>query len=145
MGDGLILEKGKHNELLKDENGAYARLVAAQKLRDTRDLEPKEIEDDITEGDEEEDIEKAAEEEIPLGRRNTQQSLASAILHERQQQRAAMGEKSYPVSHLFMRMARINKDEWMKYVYGCIFAASTWFPFSPRVSGGLGLLMCYVQ
>ena len=37
MGNGVILESGTHEELVRGENGPYARLVAAQKLRDARE------------------------------------------------------------------------------------------------------------
>ena len=37
MGDGLVLESGTHNELLMNEEGPYARLVNAQKLREARE------------------------------------------------------------------------------------------------------------
>ena len=33
MGDGLVLEQGTHDELIRAD-GAYAKLVQAQKLRD---------------------------------------------------------------------------------------------------------------
>ena len=34
MGDGALIESGTHDELLRDLDGAYARLVNAQKLRE---------------------------------------------------------------------------------------------------------------
>ncbi|THH18900.1 hypothetical protein EW146_g2189 [Bondarzewia mesenterica] len=125
MGDGLVLEKGKHNDLLQVD-GPYARLVAAQKLRDTQDLVSKDVEvDSVSSTGTEDDVEKAAEEEIPLGRRNTQQSLASAIMKQRKQELSEKERREYSVSELFMRMAKINKDEWRKYVFGSIFAIMT--------------------
>ena len=33
MGSSRVLKRGTHNELLRDENGPYMRLVQAQKLR----------------------------------------------------------------------------------------------------------------
>ena len=38
MGEGAVQEMGKHDELLRNENGLYAHLVAAQRLRETRDV-----------------------------------------------------------------------------------------------------------
>jgi ATP-binding cassette subfamily B (MDR/TAP) protein 1 len=35
MGDGALIESGTHDELLRDPDGAYARLVNAQKLRES--------------------------------------------------------------------------------------------------------------
>ncbi|THH21388.1 hypothetical protein EW146_g137 [Bondarzewia mesenterica] len=125
MGDGLVLEKGKHNDLLQID-GPYARLVAAQKLRDTQDLVSKDVEvDSASSTATEDDVEKAAEEEIPLGRRNTHQSLASAIMEQRKRELSEKEGHEYSVSELFMRMAKINKDEWKKYVFGTIFACMT--------------------
>ncbi|ORY44695.1 multidrug resistance protein 1 variant [Rhizoclosmatium globosum] len=37
MGSGEIIEQGTHNELLDKENGAYAKLVAAQALREAEE------------------------------------------------------------------------------------------------------------
>jgi len=123
MGEGAVLEMGKHDELLRDEDGPYSRLVAAQRLRETRDAI--DLDDVIgqssgtavVEGPT--DIEKAALEEIPLGRSTTSRSLASEIL----EQRKAQGpEKEYSFFYLFKRMGRINKDEWKGYLFGCLFS-----------------------
>jgi ATP-binding cassette subfamily B (MDR/TAP) protein 1 len=35
MGDGMVLERGTHAELLRHEDGSYARLVQAQKLKES--------------------------------------------------------------------------------------------------------------
>ncbi|KAG1772443.1 P-loop containing nucleoside triphosphate hydrolase protein [Suillus occidentalis] len=75
MGDGLVLEQGTHNELLADENGPYARLVQAQKLRESR--EGQNAESSETAG--EEDMEKAILEDVPLGRKQTNHSVTSDI------------------------------------------------------------------
>src|SRR5882762_205215 len=71
MGDGLILQKGRHSELLQDENGPYARLVAAQKLREVpvSEITQDSIEDDSSGSlKADADVEKEAQEEISLGR-----------------------------------------------------------------------------
>ncbi|KAG8776067.1 GTPase-activating protein, partial [Serendipita sp. 398] len=36
MGDGMVLEQGTHAQLLQDPNGPYAKLVAAQRLRENQ-------------------------------------------------------------------------------------------------------------
>jgi hypothetical protein len=125
MGEGAVQEMGKHGELLRNENGLYARLVAAQRLRETRDAI--DLDDVIgqssgvpVEGPT--DIEKAALEEIPLGRSNTHRSLASEILEQRKAQGGEEHEKEYSMFYLFRRMGRINKDEWKSYLFGCLFA-----------------------
>src|ERR1700760_3028189 len=50
MGDGMVLERGTHDELLADETGPYAKLVAAQKLRESQ--EQTEIKEDVPADDE---------------------------------------------------------------------------------------------
>ena len=74
-GDGVVIESGKHNELLSNENGPYARLVTVQKLREAREIgddngyEIAQVSEKSAEGPT--DIEQEALEEIPLGRSNT--------------------------------------------------------------------------
>jgi ATP-binding cassette subfamily B (MDR/TAP) protein 1 len=123
MGDGVVVESGKHDELLTNEDGPYARLVAAQRLREVREG----IDVDIigqssgkaVEGHM--DIEKAALEEIPLGQSITHQSLASEVLEQRKTQSPAKREE-HSMFCLFTRMGRINKGEWKSYLFGCLFA-----------------------
>ncbi|KAI0050297.1 P-loop containing nucleoside triphosphate hydrolase protein [Auriscalpium vulgare] len=125
VGEGVIIEKGKHNELLADENGAYARLVAAQKLREAKEEEatgPGGSESDSKEDAEKEDFEKEAADEVPLGRRDTRRSLASEILEQRKREPQ---EENYTWSYLFRRMGAINQKEWKRYLLGAIFASMT--------------------
>ena len=117
-----MLESGKHDELLNNEDGAYARLVAAQRLRETRDVTDV---DDVGKSsgkvvEDYSDVEKAALEEIPLGRSKTHRSLASEILEQRKAQGPAKREKEYSMYYLFKRMGRINKGEWKKYLFACM-------------------------
>ena len=134
MGGGAVLERGKHDELLSNEDGPYARLVAAQRLREARDeidisgVIPVEQESCEKAGSIA-DIEKAAMEEIPLGRRNTSRSLASEIIEQRKEQGSSNREKSYSMYYLFKRMGRINKGEWKHYLFGTIFAIGNYFHF----------------
>lgn len=121
MGGGLVLEKGTHNELLADAEGAYSRLVQAQKLRDAREKVATTAGEGEGEGEEDEDIEKAAEEEVPLGRSHTGRSLASEILEQRSQ-RKPEGGKHYSLYYLFKRMARFNRAGWKRYLIGGIAA-----------------------
>lgn len=119
MGDGQLLEQGTHSGLLS-ANGAYARLVQAQKLRETTDdVEgPQEIPKDS------EDIEKAAREEIPLGRKNTGHSLSSEIMEQKKQAEKQRG-LDHSMTYLFYRMGIIIKDSWRSYLFGSIAAACT--------------------
>ncbi|KAJ7761539.1 P-loop containing nucleoside triphosphate hydrolase protein [Mycena maculata] len=120
MGDGHVLEQGTHNELLNDENGAYARLVQAQKLRESQD-------DGDSEGtaqEEKEEMEKAVRAEIPLGRKNTgQHSLASELIEKRLEEHKNGKEEDYDLVYLFRRMGALNKAAWKKYLFGAICAS----------------------
>jgi ATP-binding cassette subfamily B (MDR/TAP) protein 1 len=124
MGDGSVIEMGRHNELLSNENGAYTRLVTAQRLREAR--EGISVDDAIGQSsgnaiEGPSDIEKAALEEVPLGRSNTHRSLASEVLEQRKAQ-GSEEHKEYSTFYLFKRMGRINKGEWKSYLLGCLFA-----------------------
>ena len=122
MGEGVILESGTHTELLGDETGPYARLVAAQKLKESPVAE-----DDIESeaGDDEDDIEKAVREEIPLGRRNTStRSLASEIIEKNQQQHQDH-KKHYTMYYLFKRMGSLNPAGYRSYFIGTCAAICT--------------------
>ncbi|THH28698.1 hypothetical protein EUX98_g5479 [Antrodiella citrinella] len=129
VGGGVILESGTHDELLQDLNGPYARLVSAQKLRDSREKRG-DGEDDGDEtaasGDDHEDLEKKATEEVPLGRTSTRRSgrsLASEALEAKKSQTEKA--KDYTLPYLFYRMGKINRDGWKKYLFGIIAAIMT--------------------
>ncbi|KAJ7644192.1 P-loop containing nucleoside triphosphate hydrolase protein [Roridomyces roridus] len=122
MGDGLVLEQGTHNELLNNENGAYAKLVQAQRLREAKDNAAGTTEDDTKEAEE---MEKALREEIPLGRKNTgQHSLASELIEKRLQEHRSE-EEDFNLFYLFKRMGRLNRAGWRKYFIGGIAAVLT--------------------
>ncbi|KAH9174816.1 P-loop containing nucleoside triphosphate hydrolase protein [Lactarius sanguifluus] len=127
MGDGAVIEKGRHNELLSDENGPYARLVAAQKLREAREIVDEDVTAEVSEKSAEgpTDIEREALEEIPLGRSHTHRSLASEILEQRKTLADGRREKEYSMFYLFRRMGAINKREWKSYLFGSLFAVAT--------------------
>ncbi|KAF9077717.1 P-loop containing nucleoside triphosphate hydrolase protein [Rhodocollybia butyracea] len=122
MGDGLVLEQGTHNELLSNENGAYSRLVQSQKLREAAQVTA------AKESEDSEDIEKAAMEEIPLGRKNTGRSLASEIIEHKQKEQKEE-RTTYGITYLFRRMGRINKSSWKNYLIGTICAIITGLVF----------------
>lgn len=122
MGDGLVLEQGTHNELLSDENGAYARLVQAQKLRESREGE--DVENKATPGGEE-DTEKAILEDIPLDRKHTNHSGISLIANQRSEAKAEVNENDYSLFYLFKRVGALNKEGLHRYAIGAFFAMCT--------------------
>ena len=135
MGGGCVLERGKHDELLSKHDGSYARLVAAQRLREACDeidvagVVPVGQESCEKAVESSADIEKAAMEEVPLGRRNTSRSLASEIIEQRKSQGLSNQEKEYSLFYLFKRMGRINRGEWKHYLFGCVFSVGKYLPF----------------
>lgn len=122
MGDGLVLEQGTHDELLS-RGGAYAALVQSQKLREVRDPVQSD-DDDSSTPDEHEDMEKLARDEVPLGRKNTGQSLASEILEQKRKAQGDKEDSDHSLPYLFKRMGKINRAEWRHYLFGGIAATS---------------------
>ncbi|THH26451.1 hypothetical protein EUX98_g7736 [Antrodiella citrinella] len=128
MGDGVVLESGRHTELLSKPNGLYARLVHAQELRDNSDHDAAGVSSGkVSQDGESINLEKEAADEIPLGRQNTGRSLASAQLAEKQAK--DMGErrkdKEYSLTYLFMRMGKINASSRNQYLLGLTAAIMT--------------------
>lgn len=123
MGDGLVLESGSHRDLLQAE-GAYARLVQAQKLREGDEQSVIPVDSDGL--SEEGRTEEAALENIPLGRKNTQHSQLSDTLEKRKKENASRNdEDDYSLPHLFKRMAPLIRDQWRNYLIGSAFACGT--------------------
>ncbi|SPO31643.1 probable Leptomycin B resistance protein pmd1 [Ustilago trichophora] len=130
MGKGVILETGKHDELLA-LNGAYAQLVDAQKIRakvvtqvseegdDDDEAEPRFVASNAQVPLATSDTEKAilreeAKAEMPAGlaKSATRGSVASAILAQRQREQDAdkENEKIPSIFYLLYRLAKINRD-----------------------------------
>jgi ATP-binding cassette subfamily B (MDR/TAP) protein 1 len=123
MGEGVIVEQGTHQELLRDGNSAYSRLVEAQRLRE-RQVSSKDTDGETAASAE--DMEEAAQKEVPLGRKYTGHSLASEIIEKKRQAADAEQHKTtnYSLPYLFMRMGKLNRDVWHKYVLGTLCAIS---------------------
>jgi ATP-binding cassette subfamily B (MDR/TAP) protein 1 len=145
MGDGMILEQGTHNELLSSD-GAYSRLVNAQKLRErvagkdddeTAPPTPDVVDEKMTRPGEmtQAELEQAKRDEFPLGRTTTgsNRSIASELLEKRRQADVEAGkigrngEKEYSMTYLFRRMGKISASDWKKYALGSCFASRTFF------------------
>ncbi|KAF8755102.1 P-loop containing nucleoside triphosphate hydrolase protein [Rhizoctonia solani] len=136
MGDGMVLEQGTHNELLRNADGHYAALVEAQKLREeeskgqTAKQFDSDNEDDAKTAPVDPSSEKAslpAEDMEPLKRTTTgTRSLASEILSAREKgDGKRYGNKDHSFTYLFKRMGLINRDSWKLYVWGCLAAIVT--------------------
>jgi ATP-binding cassette subfamily B (MDR/TAP) protein 1 len=91
-----------HNELIQ-AGGYYSRLVESQKLREVHHV-------DDGFGDWNKNMEKEAREEVPLGRKNTDHSLASDI--EQQKQAHHEEDQHHGLPYLFKRMFLIIRDHW---------------------------------
>ena len=119
MGGGQIIENGTHADLLR-KGGDYARLVQAQKLRET---------DNSTQQQRAEDLqEQLAREEIPLNRNYTTHSVTSDILENRRKAAEVIGnikkEEDYSILYLFTRFLPLVHNQWRNYFIGSLFAIS---------------------
>jgi len=122
MGDGLILEQGTHSELLRDENGPYSRLVAAQQLREMREVELKNLDTDASyvKGG---DMKQTARDELPLGRQKSSHSLASEVIAQKEQTQ----NNDYSLFYVFVRLCKLNRTAWKKYGIGVVAASRAYF------------------
>ncbi|KAG1732478.1 P-loop containing nucleoside triphosphate hydrolase protein [Suillus lakei] len=118
MGEGLVLERGTHTELLADENGAYFRLVTAQTLREGHE------DGDLDAGisSDEKDLEKPRPEEL-LDRKSTIRSIGSDVvsqLKEKVGDRAT--EEDYGLFYLMRRIGGLYREGFHRYLIGSFFA-----------------------
>lgn len=130
MGDGVVLEHGTHNELLRDEQGPYARLVAAQKLREERQIEQQlgDSDSDTTNGQNEDVMQKDIQDEpSSLGRVKSGRSLASDIIEKQKLESGERRERDYSLPYLFRRIGVLNRAGWKNYAIGTVAASSTYF------------------
>ncbi|KAG8689205.1 GTPase-activating protein [Ceratobasidium sp. 395] len=132
MGDGMVLEQGTHNQLLKNSDGPYATLVEAQKLREEEQKEAARQNDSDDEKTKtpgtpaSEKVDVPLEDMEPLKRTATgNRSIASEILSAREKKGSRYGTTDHSFTYLFKRMGLINRDSWKLYVWGCIAAIVT--------------------
>lgn len=126
MGGGVVLEQGTHQELLRNTDGAYSRLVQAQKLREQEAQQAAVGGSDTESLDSEHKMEKEVADEVPLGRKESGRSLGSEIIEKQQKERAAAENKDdYSLPYLFKRFGVINREGWKNYALGFVFACMT--------------------
>ncbi|KAI0361184.1 multidrug resistance protein 1 [Trametes cingulata] len=125
MENGVVVESGTHEELLRDENGAYSRFVLAQKLRSANDDPAVESADHEVAAPHQNgtDPEKqpAAEDVGSLQRTKTELSMAS------QGAGAAdspdkVHKHDYSMNTVIARLGSINRDQWKRYIIATIAA-----------------------
>lgn len=133
MGEGRLLQEGKHAELLRDSEGPYAKLVHAQKLREENERDEDEIEE-IEFGKDPNSVSRASavaghsgrdpRDDFALGRQGTQRSVLSSIL-EKLKRQSPSGSSKYGTMQLIRRIGNLQRGVWKQYFWGGIFAAST--------------------
>jgi ATP-binding cassette subfamily B (MDR/TAP) protein 1 len=130
MGEGVVLEQGTHAELLAYENGAYSRLVQAQKLREHEVNQ----DSDTTTLFMSTSALAATLVSLPLGRKDTSHSIASGLVQERSQRRKQneVNEDDYTLFYLFARIGALNREGLWGYAVGAMFAIGK-SAFSARV------------
>ncbi|GAA6011936.1 hypothetical protein JCM10207_003434 [Rhodosporidiobolus poonsookiae] len=143
-----------HHILLENPDGAYSKLVNAQKFREQAEDDEKES-DSILDSEEQPavpgeltraQLDELARNEKPqfenIKRVGTGRSLASEAL-ERKQHDLEAGGQIGPVQHgfpyLIARMYKLNRDQWQKYVVGFCAAVGTGmvYPVFGIVFGGM--------
>lgn len=142
IGDGKVVESGTHDGLLQNPNGAYARLVNAQALREQHEHDQfaadvaaltsgTVIEKPGNSKDESAHVPTMPRAEatntwIELTRRGTigSKSISSEVLKAAKLTRADK-PREYSSAHLIKRIAIINKESMWIYVLGTIAAIGT--------------------
>ncbi|KII86803.1 hypothetical protein PLICRDRAFT_43464 [Plicaturopsis crispa FD-325 SS-3] len=120
MGDGLVLEQGTHSELLANPDGPYSRLVQTQRLREQKDAVEKDgIDSDAGSVKETEKVQK---DNMPLARWPTEHSLAGKRQKELGPVEKKGGNPDHSLPYLFMRIGKLNREGWLSYGIGSIFA-----------------------
>lgn len=116
-----MLEQGTHEQLI-NKGGAYARLVSTQKIREEHHDGADDADTIASSDSAPNDVETAAREELPLGRRTTGHSLANEVLEKKRKEQEVKGDDDHSIPYLFKRMAVINRSQWSSYGIGFVCA-----------------------
>ncbi|KAL4068767.1 P-loop containing nucleoside triphosphate hydrolase protein [Scleroderma yunnanense] len=121
MEEGAVLEQGTHHQLLAN-GGPYARLVQAQKLRESKETSNDDIAV-VTSSD----IEKAIAEEIPLGRRDTHSSISSDLARKKgvEGKQHETGDRDYSLFYLFRHIGSLARPWYLFYAIAACCAIVT--------------------
>ena len=122
MGDGVVLEYGTHSELLARVDGAYVRLVNAQRLRYGADKNDIAYETKIGEN---QAAQKASVDAYQSDSFITEELPAvHGVGHPE--------KTEYSAFYLLLRMANLNRESWTKYTVGAIAAVGKYISHECR-------------
>jgi ATP-binding cassette subfamily B (MDR/TAP) protein 1 len=155
MSAGALIEDGTHQELI-NADGAYAKLVKAQKLREENLDDENEIDPDaphIIAGESitgavpgsltTDQLEKIKEDDVPLGLIKTSDSSAPPPGREvasKSRRMRGVADSEYSVSTLFKRMGAMNTDGYRAYAAGALGATGESAPRLRSVECLAGLI-----
>ncbi|KAG9046648.1 GTPase-activating protein [Tulasnella sp. UAMH 9824] len=126
IGDGTVLEHGTHNELLSNQDGPYAQLVSAQKLKGEEGLDDSNVKTRVAGGlVTKQEIEQIVAEEVPdlQEGRGTRKSLASDTWKSGPEKPEQEQEHTtHSLFYLLKRMALIDREDWTLYAVGVVAA-----------------------
>ncbi|KAJ6452145.1 P-loop containing nucleoside triphosphate hydrolase protein [Mycena vitilis] len=112
MADGAVLEHGTHNELRADSSSMYSQLVEAQKLRDDKDST------DNAPAPETQELKRTA---LHQSTAASDDSVEKQVLREREIAQITP-PKNVGLLELFIKLAKLNRESWRKYMFGVVFA-----------------------
>lgn len=118
MGEGLVLQSGTHSELLKDQDGPYARLVSTQRIREQENEASAPGKSNIAEFIAEKSSEAHGTFPITIAANNTARIVQGVKSENADAHNRGM-------SYVFGRMIYINRKDWIKYTVGVIAASLT--------------------
>ncbi|KAG2110630.1 P-loop containing nucleoside triphosphate hydrolase protein [Suillus discolor] len=113
MGEGLVLERGTHAELLADENGAYYRLVTAQTLREGHE------DPDTVISSDEKDSEKPRSDDLDI--KSTIRSI-DVVSQPKEKVGDQTPEEDYGLFYLMRRIGGLHREGLHRYLIGSFFA-----------------------